>query len=279
MGASVSSRMVRPAGEGDLPKGAADLRHALLTDPDGVFAACGEGTVAAGIAAGVVRGDVLTVVHFEVAREARGRGIGSALWAAVRSYGVSRGARTVEFVRPADEATLGFLLRAGLPVRGVALRLRAESHRALAGPEVPLTPMQPGPALTGWVADLDRETRGFPRSVDWSVWSRSGSELFAARRRGRPVAIGALTLSPEHASLGPVAAATPEAASELVLALAAKALRHGTARIEVTLPSEARLPLAEALRAGFRLAGSFPLLAGRSRGDLRRYAASPTAFF
>ncbi len=279
MSGSVSSGLVRPAGEKDLPKEAADLRHAFLTDPDGVFAACGKGTATAGLAAGVVRGDVLTLVHLEVAREARGRGLGSALWETVRSYGASRGARTVEFVQPSDDATLGFLLKIGLPVRGVAVRLRAEWLRPPAGQGLPLTPLPPGPALTGWVADFDRETRGFPRSVDWSFWSRSGSDLLAARRRGRPVSLGALTLSSGEARLGPVAAATPEAASELVLALAAEALGRGAARIEVTLPSEARLPLAEALRAGFRLAGSFPLLGGRSRGDLRRYAASPTAFF
>jgi hypothetical protein len=68
-------------------------------------------------------------------------------------------------------------------------------------------------------------------------------------------------------------------AAEILLALAAEAARRGTAEIEVTLPSEARVSLAKALRTGFRLVGSFPLLGGRARGDLRRYVASSTAFF
>jgi GNAT superfamily N-acetyltransferase len=270
---------VRPLRDPELLGTTADLRHAILTDPDGVFVAGEEGTVALGLAAGAVRGDVLQVVHLEVARAARGRGVGTALWGAVRSYGASRGVRVVEFARPADEATLGFLLEAGLPVRGVAFRLRARSPRVRTTPVPPITLLPTGSALTGWVADLDRETRGFPRSVDWSHWSRHGSQLFVARLRGRPVAIGAMTATPFGAALGPVAAATPEAASGLLLALAREALVRGTPRIEATLPAEARFPLAEALRAGFRLAGSFTLLGGRSRGDLRRYTASPTAFF
>jgi len=270
---------IRPAQATDVPETAADLLHALATDPEGVFAAGREGTAVLGLAAGAVRADVLSVVHLEVARAARGKGAGAALWAAVWSYGASRGARTVEFLQPADEATLGFLLGMGLPVRGVALRLRASSPRLPAASQLLLTPMPQGAPLTGWVADLDRETRGFPRSADWSFWARRGSELFAARRRGRPVAIGALTLTPKHAALGPIASATPETASELLLALAGEAIRRKAVRMEVTLPSEARLLLAAALRAGFRLVGSFPLLGGRSRGDLRKYAASPTAFF
>ncbi len=188
-------------------------------------------------------------------------------------------ARILEFVRTADEATLGFLLGAGLPVRGVALRLRAASLGAADAPRLPLTPLPPGAALTGWLTDLDRETRGFPRSVDWRLWARHGTELFTLRRRGRPVAIGALTHTPRHAALGPVAGGTPEVAAEILLALAAEAARRGAAGIEVTLPSEARVLLAKTLRTGFRLVGSFPLLGGRARGDLRRYAASPTAFF
>lgn len=270
---------IRLARESDVPEGAPDLLHALATDPDGVFAAGEEGEVAQGLGAGVVRGDVLQVVHLEVARAARGKGAGAALWSAVRSYGASRGARAVEFARPADKATLGFLLAAGIPIRGLALRLRALSPRVPAEPQVPLVPVTPGVALTGWIADLDRETRGFPRSVDWRFWGRGGSELLAMRRHGRPVAIAALTFTSRSAVLGPIAAATPEAASEFLLALTDEAIRRGATRVEVTLPSEARLPLAAALRASFRFTGDFPLLGGRGQGDLRRYAASPTAFF
>jgi GNAT superfamily N-acetyltransferase len=271
--------LIRPALGTELREETPDLAHAFATDPEGVFAAGVEGSPPLGLGAGAVRGDVLQIVHLEVTRAARGKGVGPALWNAVRSYGVSRGTRTLEFVRPADEATVGFLLGAGLPVRGVALRLRASSFRPADAPRLPFVPLPPGAALTGWVADLDRETRGFPRSADWRLWARRGAELFALRLHGRPVAVGALTPSPRRAALGPVAGATPEMAAELLLALAAEAARRGTAGIEITLPSEARVPLAEALRAGFRLVGSFPLLGGRNRGDLRRYAASSTAFF
>jgi hypothetical protein len=129
------------------------------------------------------------------------------------------------------------------------------------------------------VAALDRETRGFSRTADWSFWMRRGTELFAMRRGGRPEGMGAVTLDRGRAALGPVEAATPEKAATLLLALAAVARVRGAADILVTLPAEARLLVQAALQAGFRLAGSFPVLAGRTRGDLRRYAASPTAFF
>ena len=36
---------VRPARESDLPAEAPDLRHALATDPEGLFAAGADGTV------------------------------------------------------------------------------------------------------------------------------------------------------------------------------------------------------------------------------------------
>lgn len=275
----VSAVLVRPARETDLPTEARDLLHAYATDPEGVFAAGPEGSPPAGLAAGVVRGDVLQVVHLEVVRAARGQGAGPALWKSVRAYGAARGVRSVEFARPADEATLGFLLGAGLPVRGVALRFRATSLRPSAEMPVPLAPLPPGVPLSGWVADLDRETRGFPRAPDWSYWTRHGTELFAARRRGRPEGLGALTLLGRRAFLGPVAAVRPEAAAQIFLALAGEALRRGAGEIEAALPSEARLLVTEALRAGLRLAGSFPVLGSRLRGDLRRYAASPTSFF
>ena len=275
----VTAVLVRPARETDLPTEARDLLHAYATDPEGVFAAGPEGSPPLGLAAGVVRGDALQVVHLEVVRAARGKGAGPALWKSVRAYGAARGVRSAEFARPADEATLGFLLGAGLPVRGVALRFRATSLRPSAATPVPLTPHPPGAPLSGWVADLDRETRGFPRAADWSYWTRHGTELFAARRRGRPEGLGALTLLGRRALLGPVAAVRPEAAAQIFLALAGEALRRGAGEIEATLPSEARLLVTEALRAGLRLAGSFPVLGSRLRGDLRRYVASPTSFF
>jgi GNAT superfamily N-acetyltransferase len=270
---------VRPVRESDLPEDAADLRHAFATDPEGTFAVGAEGVPPEGLAAGVVRGELLQIVHLEVSRSARGRGVGAALFAAVRGYGASRGARGVEFMQGTDEVTLGFLLGLGLPVRGVAIRLRARTLRAGAGVPSLLVPVPSGAPFSGWVADLDRETRGFARTPDWAFWARRGSVLFSTRRRGRPEAIGALATSGRGAAVGPVAAATPEAAAGLLIALAAEAIRRGAGEVRVTTPAEARLLLEHVLGCGFRVEGTFPLLSTRARGDLRRYAASPTAFF
>jgi hypothetical protein len=270
---------IRPAREQDLPEEAADLRHALATDPEGLFAAGAEGEPPQGLAAGAVRGDVLQVVHLEVPRSARGRGAGGALFSAVRSYGAARGARGIEFARSADGATLGFLLGLGLPVRGVAVQLVTRSLRKGDASLPLLVPVPAGAPLSGWVADLDRETRGFPRTPDWAFWARHGAALYSTRRRGRPEAIGAMTAEKEEATVGPVSAATPEAAASLLLALAGEAARRGARVIRVTLPAEARLPLERALAGGFRVEGTFPLLSSRVRGDLRRYVASPSPFF
>ncbi len=270
---------VRHARENDLPTDAADFRHAFATDPEGVFAAGAEGAAPEGLAAGVVRGDLLQIVHLEVSRSARGRGVGAALFASVRGYGASRGTRGVEFAQGTDEATLGFLLGLGLPIRGVAVRLRTRTLRAGAGVPLLLVPVPPGAPFSGWVADLDRETRGFARIPDWAYWARRGGLLFSTRRRGRPEAIGALTTTGREATVGPVVAATPEGAAGLLLALAAEAVRRGAGEIRVTIPAEARLLLERVLVCGFRVEGTFPLLSTRARGDLRRYAASPTAFF
>lgn len=277
--AATSLLPVRPARESDLPREATDLRHALVTDPEGLFAVGAEGAAPEGLAAGAVRGDLLQIVHLEVSRSARGHGVGAALFSAVRAYGASRGARGIEFAQPADEATLGFLLGIGLPIRGVAVRLRTRSIRAGAEAPLHLVPVPPGAPLSGWVADLDRETRGFARTPDWAFWARRDDALFSTRRRGRPEAIGALAVTGREVAVGPVAAATPEAAAGLLVALAAEATRRGAAAVRVTLPAEARLLLERALGCGFRVEGTFPLLSSRARGDFRRYAASPTAFF
>ena len=279
MSVSVPSVPVHPAREEDLPPEAGDLLHALATDPEGVVVARDEVRgVVLGLAAVVARGDVLSLVHLDVTRAARGKGVGVALFSAVRAYGASRGTRRLAFAREADDATLGFLLGEGLPVRGLALRLRARSFPP-GDAAIPLSPLVAGAPLSGWVAALDRETRGFSRTADWSWWMRHGTEAFAARRGGRPEGVGAMRLDGRQAFLGPVEADTPAAAAALLIALAAEARRRGASEILITLPAEARLLLTEALRAGFRLAGTFPILAGPAPGDLRRYAASPTAFF
>ena len=273
---------VRPAEERDLPRGEAELCHALATDPDGLFAASDGSGPLLGLAAGVVRGDVLVLLHLDVAARARGRGAGHALFAAVRAYGASRGARHLEFLRPAEPETLGFLLSTGLAVRGLGLRLRASLRGAATAPAVPaevLVPVAAGAPLAGWVADLDRETRGHARAADWSAWMQRGTEVLALRRRGRPEALGALFVAGGAARLGPVEARTPAAAAEMIPLLVAAARERGASSAALTLPDGARLPLAVAFRERFRLEAAFPLLASRPRGDFRRYAASPTPLF
>jgi len=270
---------IRPAVERDLPREAADLHHALATDPEGLFAASeGDGPLL-GLAAGAVRGEVLVVLHLDVAARARGRGAGHALFAAVREYGAARGARHVEFMRPAEPETLGFLLSTGLPVRGLALMLRASLRTAPAAPAESLVPVAAGAPLAGWVADLDRETRGHARPADWDAWMHRGAAVLALRRRGRPEALGAIFVTGSAAALGPVEAKTPAAAAEMVPLLLAEARARGASSATLTLPDGARLLLTAAFRARFRLRAVFPILSSRPRGDFRRYAASPTAWF
>ena len=273
---------VRPAEEKDLPRGAADLRQALVTDPAGLFAASEEGGPLLGLAGGAVRGDVLVVLHLDVEARGRGRGAGRALFAAVREYGASRGAHHLEFMRPAGPETLGFLLSTGLPFRGLALQLRGSLLRAATSPAVPagvLVPVTAGAPLAGWVADLDRETRGHARPADWDAWMHRGAAVLALRRKGRPEALGALFMTDDVAAIGPVEAKTPSAAAEMIPLLVAEARERGAASATLTLPDGARLPLAAAFRARFRLESVFPLLASRPRGDFRRYAASSTPLF
>ena len=273
---------VRIAEEEDLPRGAVDLRHALATDPDGLFAASDETGPLLGLAAGAVRGDVLVVLHLDVAARARGRGAGQALFAAVRAYGAARGARHLEFLRPAEPETLGFLLSTGLGVRGLGLRLRATLRSAAVAPAAPpgtLVPVAAGAPLVGWVADLDRETRGHARAADWAAWMHRGAAVLALRKNGRPEALGALFIAGDAAALGPIEARTPAGAAEMIPLLVAAAQERGAASATLTLPDGASLPLAAAFRERFRLETTFPLLANRPRGDFRRYAASPTPLF
>lgn len=267
---------VHPAGPKDLEGAGDDLAHAAATDPDGVFLARSEAGVELGRASGVVRGDTLQLVHLFVAGKARGRGVGRALFDAVRAYGVSRGARALETVASSDPATLAFLLRRALPVRTLALRLEAPGAGAPA-PRDALVPVAAA-ALAGWVADLDRETRGFSREKDWARWlRRPGGGVYALKRRGRPEALGALHASSSIVTLGPVEARTPEAGAALLEALFLRAAE--SPRVRLDLPAEARVLVDTAFALGFRLTASLPVLSARPRGDLRRYAASGTALF
>jgi GNAT superfamily N-acetyltransferase len=258
-----------------------DLLHAAATDPEGFLVARQDGD-AVGSGAGVVRGETLQVVHLRVEPDFRGTGVGSALLAALGAYGRSRGARGVELPAPSEPAALAFALRAGIPLATLFVSLVAKSADLVVpgAKEVPaLQDVASGAGLTGWVADLDRETRGFARPAEWAAWiAREGSEVLASRRRGRPEAIGAIVRSGTRTMIGPISARTPDSAAEVLTALAARAAALGALRIALTLPVEARLLLESAFRMGFLVSGSFALFSSARHGDFRRYAAAGSVF-
>jgi hypothetical protein len=135
-----------------------------------------------------------------------------------------------------------------------------------------------GAALSGWVADLDRETRGFARVPEWERAVAQG-EVLALRRRGRPEAVGALRRAGVRAWIGPAAGRSPEAAAQLLAALAARAGASGASRLVVRLPADAAALLEAARRLGLAAEEAIPFLALRRRGDFRRLAGAPGPLF
>ena len=260
----------------------ADLAHARVTDPDGAFVARGAGEQVLGSAWAAVREDTLLLLALDVEPAQRGRGVGGALLGAARAYGSTRAARFLEVLAPNEPDALAFLLRAGLSFRALVLELEAAAipaERRDASPSLALTPVGPGAALSGWIAALDRETRGFARPRDWGRGVEQG-RVVSLKRGGRPVAVGAWEEATGAAvrtvALGPIAAKTPEAAAEMLLLLAA---RFPGKRLSLALPSEARILLDAAAALGFRAVSSRALLTDRTRGDLRRYAGGGGRFF
>lgn len=228
----------------------------------------------------VLRGDVVQLLALRVDEPARGRGVGAALYDAVRGFARVRSARALEAAVPVEGDGLGFLLSRRLAVRSVLLLL--EAPLPVPPARVPLQPtrMTPGPAFSGWVADLDRETRGFPRTPEWSRWTREG-EVWALRSGGRPAAVAALRLHERHAGLallGPLAARRPELAAAALPFLAGRATVLGASRARLVAPSEGRTLLSAAFASGFRVTGASALLGSRAPRDLRRYAASHGPF-
>lgn len=276
---AVSVRTARP-GEAVPPLPDADLTHARTTDPDGSFVARdAEGRVV-GTASAAVREDTLLLLALDVGAAHRGKGAGRALLAAARAYGAARGARALEVLAPDEPSALAFFLGAGLSLR--ALVLGMEAGAAPLGPRAParggpLALVGPGAPLSGWIAALDRETRGFARPRDWGRMAADG-HVVALKRGGRPVALGAWheEASGTATALGPIAAKTPEAAADLLPLLAA---RSSGKRLSLALPTEARTLLLAAGALGFRAVSTRALLADRRHGDLRRYAGGGGRFF
>lgn len=266
---------IRPARPADWPRGAPDA-GLFATDPDGVLVAASRDGEIVGRASCAVREDALLLARLEVDPAFRGGGVGRALLDAVRAYGAARRARTLEALAPAAPQGVAFLLRAGLSLRTLVLKFAGAPPRDTAAAD--LDPVGPGAPLTGWVADLDRETRGYARPADWERAVRKG-EVLALRRRGRPEAVGALRRAGRTAWIGPVAGRSPGAAAQLVKALAARAGAHDASRLVVVVPAEAAALLDAARRLGLEAEEAAPLLATRRRGDFRRLAGAPGPFF
>jgi hypothetical protein len=195
----------------------------------------------------------------------------------VRAYGAARRARALEALAPSGAPGVAFLLAAGLSLRTLVLSFAGTPPKtaAFAGA---LEPVAFGAALSGWVSDLDRETRGFARVPEWERAVATG-EVLALRRRGRPEAVGALRRSGARAWIGPAAARSPEAAAQIFLALAARAGASGASRLVVRVPAEATALLEAARRLSLPAGEAIPLLSLRRRGDFRRLAGAPGPLF
>jgi GNAT superfamily N-acetyltransferase len=267
---------VRPARAGEWPKAAADAAL-LATDPDGALVAVAEDARILGRAAAATREDALLLARLEVDPSFRGKGVGRALLEGVRAYGAARRARALEALAPSGPEGVAFLLRAGLSLRSLVLSFGGAPPGNAAGAGA-LEPVGFGAALSGWVADLDRETRGFARVPEWERAVAQG-EVLALRRRGRPEAVGALRRSGTRAWIGPAAGRSPEAAAQLLVALAARAGASGASRLVVRLPAEAAALLEAARRLGLAAEEAIPFLTLRRRGDFRRIAGAPGALF
>lgn len=268
--------LVRPARAGEWPRAAPDAAL-LATDPDGVLVAAAEDGRILGRAAAAVREDALLLARLEVEPVHRGAGVGRALLEAVRAYGAARRARAFEALAPSGPEGVALLVRAGLSLRTLVLAFAGPPPRS-AAEATTLEPVGLGAPLSGWVADLDRETRGFARLAEWER-AIAGGEVLALRRRGRPEAVGALRRSGVTAWIGPVASRSPEGAARLFFALATRAGASGATRLVVRVPAEAAPLLETARRSGLAARDAIPLLALRRRGDFRRLAGAPGPFF
>jgi GNAT superfamily N-acetyltransferase len=253
----------------------ADLAHARATDPEGALVAVDSEGRVAGSAAVAVREDALLLLALEVTASHRGKGAGHALLEAARAYGAARRARALEVLAPDEPSALAFFLRTGLSLRTLVLEMTAEVSGLTPGPGTSLHAVSPGASLYGWIAALDRETRGFARPRDWARWAAEGN-VVSLKRGGRPVALGAWSTEPDRVALGPIAAKTPEAAADLLPLLVSRARGK---RLSLALPAEARTLLLAAVSLGFRAVSTRLLLTDRRRGDLRRYAGGGGRFF
>jgi GNAT superfamily N-acetyltransferase len=268
---------IRAAGRREPPDSSldADLLHARATDPEGALVAVDHEGRPVGSACVAVREDALLLLALDVKAQHRGRGVGTALLEGARAYGAARGARALEALVTPDPPSLAFFFRAGLSARTLVLDMTGDVPGVAPGPGSSLHVVSPGASLYGWIAALDRETRGFARPREWARWAQEG-RVVSWKRSGRPVALGAWHAGPRGTSLGPIAARVPGDAADFLLLLASHA---GGGRFSLALPAEARALFVTAANFGFRPLSTRVLLGERRRGDLRRYAGGPGLFF
>lgn len=262
-----------------------DIAQLFATNPDGFLVAEGIEGSPRGEVACLVRDDVLVLAHLEVREDRRGAGVGTALLSAAKEFGRSRGARSLELLAPDEPEVLGFFLKRGLAMKsavfalGAAVRdIAVEEGRGAA--DVSFAPLAEGAGLSGWVASLDRETRGFARTSEWTWWLRTRTaEVWSLKRRGRPEGIAAMRTAGDIVLLGPVETRLPAWSALALSHLASRARTSSAARVLALVPAEARLVLAAAFSSGLRLERTHVLFGSKSRGDLRRYAGSGSLFF
>lgn len=277
---------IRPAAPLDLAGLGAELLHAAATDPDGFLVARAhpEGPVV-GRGVAVLRGETLLLLDLFVSPPERGHGIGTALFFSLKAYGRSRGARAFECAPPNELSSVAFLLKREVPLRSLVCRLSTnltlgDPPRLRSG-EWTLSPVPLGPALSGWVADLDREVRGFARTAEWNFWlkNRKGNEVWALRRHGRPEGIARLSFDGKRASLGPIQTGRAADFAAIWSFLLSRARALGAESATVAIPAASRLGLAAAYAANLRLVETTPFFSTLPRGDLRRYSGSGGVFF
>jgi GNAT superfamily N-acetyltransferase len=215
-----------------------------------------------GFSSAIVRADVWFLSQLWVLPERHAGGIGSALLDEALAWGRGRGARTFSVVAsPHPAAQLMYLRASMFPVW--------VQHELTGSERPPPAPPDEVYALTeadGWVDELDREIRGYPRPEDHAFWRRQTTGL-ALRRDGVPIGYVYVW---DEGKVGPAAAHQPQDLVPLIQA--ARAHVGGPATFSV--PSTNWTALRELISLGFAPMGSNTFMASRPFTDGTRYLSS-----
>ena len=252
----------RPAGRGRLPPDDADLAHARATDPDGALVGRDGGPHWSARPAAAVREDALLLLALDVDAAHRGKGVGRALLAAARAYGAARGRALSRGARARGPVLLSRSSSApASPSARSSSRWRRrlpETVRRRSAGRLALTPSRPGASLSGWIAALDRETRGFARPRDWARWAEEGHVVSLEARRPARGASARGTPGPRGTALGPIAAKISGGAPRTSFLSSRRAPEESA--LSLALPAEARALLVAAASLGFRAVATRVLL-------------------